>query len=60
MTNMASAQGGYECNFLIEVPEDFICVVCHLALKDPVQMAECGHRLCRPCFEQLKDHAERR
>ena len=57
---MASAQGGYECNILNEVPEDFICVVCHLALKDPVQMAECGHRLCRSCFEQLKDHAERR
>ena len=52
------AEGGYECDFVNEVPEDFTCVLCLLALKNPVQMADCGHRLCKTCFYQLKDNAE--
>ena len=57
---MASAEGGYECDFVSKVPEDYICVVCLHALKDPVQVADCGHRLCKPCYNQLKDDAEAR
>ena len=57
---MELTEGGYECNFAREVPEDLICVVCQLALKDPVQMADCGHRLCKTCFSRLKHDAERR
>lgn len=37
---MESTEGGYECDFVSEVPEDFPCVVCQLALKDPLQMAD--------------------
>ena len=55
-----SSGGGYECDFVNEVPEDLVCVVCQLALKDPLQIADCGHRLCKTCFNQLKDHAESR
>ena len=57
---MGSTEGGYECDFVSEVPVDFLCAVCQLPLKDPVQMADCGHRLCNTCFNQLKNHAERR
>ena len=57
---MRSREGGYECNFVGEVPEDFLCVVCQLPLKNPLQMADCGHLLCKTCFNQLKDHADRR
>ena len=57
---MESTEGGYECDFVSEVPEDFLCVICQLALKNPVQMADCGHRLCKTCFNQLKHNAERR
>ena len=31
---MASAEGGYECDFVSEVPEDYACIVCLHALKD--------------------------
>ena len=54
------AEGGYQCDFVSEVPEDLACVVCLHALKNPVQMADCGHRLCKTCFNQLKDDAETR
>lgn len=37
---MESTEGGYECDFVSEVPEDFPCVVCQLAMKDPLQMAD--------------------
>ena len=57
---MASAEGGYECDFVSEVPEDYTCIVCLHALKDPEQIADCGHRLCKPCYNQLKDDAEAR
>ena len=51
-------EGGNECNFVYEVSEDFACVLYLLALKNSVQMADCGQRLCKTCFNQLKDDAE--
>ena len=52
--------GGYDCDFINEVPENLICSVCHFALKEPVQLEVCGHGMCRSCFNQLKDHAARK
>ena len=51
--------GGYDLDFVSEVPEEFICCVCHLTLKEPVQIEDCGHRLCKTCFSQMKDQAEK-
>ena len=57
---MAAAPGGYNMNFITEVSGDWICTVCTLTLKKPVQIADCGHRFCESCYEQLKDHSEKR
>ncbi|KAL9960688.1 hypothetical protein ACROYT_G034174 [Oculina patagonica] len=45
--------GGYDYEFTSRVPDDLECLVCHLTLKDPVQIVECGHRLCNICMESL-------
>ena len=45
--------GGYDYDFSSKVPEDWGCLVCHLTLKDPVQIVGCGHRLCKICMESL-------
>ena len=45
--------GGYDYKFTSEVPEDLECLVCHLTLKDPMQIVGCGHRLCKICMESL-------
>ena len=45
--------GGYEYEFTIKVPEYWKCPLCHLTLKDPVQIVGCGHRLCKICMESL-------
>ncbi|CAH3044933.1 unnamed protein product [Pocillopora meandrina] len=45
--------GGYEYKFTSKVPEDYECLVCHLPMKDPVQIVQCGHKLCSSCKESL-------
>ena len=45
--------GGYDYEFTSSIPEDWECLVCHLAMKDPVQIVGCGHRLCSICMESL-------
>ena len=45
--------GGYDYEFTSNVPECWECLICHLTLKDPVQIEKCGHRLCRICMESL-------
>ena len=57
---MGTAPSGYDVHFITEVSEDWMCILCTLTLKKPVQIADCGHRFCECCYEQLKDHSERR
>jgi len=45
--------GGYEYEFVDEVPDDWECLVCQLPLKDPVQIEKCGHRLCEICVATI-------
>ena len=45
--------GGYDYEFTSNVPDYWECLVCHLTLKDPVQIEKCGHRLCNICMESL-------
>ena len=57
---MAAAPGGYDLEFVTKVLEDWICIVCFLTLKKSVQIADSGHCFCESCYEQIKDHSERR
>ena len=57
---MALFDGGYDLDFVDEVLEEFSCCVCHLTLKKPVEIENCGHRLCELCFSQMKHQAVRR
>ena len=45
--------GGYDYEFTSKVPDYWECLVCQLTLKYPVQIEECGHRLCKICIESL-------
>lgn len=31
--------------------ESLTCASCHLLLRDPHQVIQCGHRFCRTCVE---------
>ena len=50
---------GHDANFVEDVPDYLTCVICQLTLRNPVFIINCGHRLCKPCFESMKEHAER-
>merc|ERR1711962_1948224 len=55
---MDTTEYGFDALFIDEIREDFKCVVCHLVLRNPVQIMSCGHRFCSPCFDRMRDCAE--
>ena len=57
---MVETEGGYDYDFTSEIPEDLVCSVCHFVVREPVHLESCGHRTCKTCFQQLKDHAKGR
>jgi len=57
---MMDEQGGYDAEFVDPLPDDLTCIVCHLALKDPVQIANCGHRFCNICFKKIQSYSHKR
>ena len=46
--------GGYEAEFVTTLPSEYECPICQLAYRDPVQLEECGHRLCYSCLQELR------
>jgi len=49
---------GYDVSFVDDVWDELKCTVCHLVLRNPVQIMSCGHRYCNPCFDRMKNHAQ--
>lgn len=42
--------GGYLVDFCTPLSDEFVCSICFLAFKDPVQ-APCGHQFCKTCWD---------
>ena len=42
---------GYDEEFVYEVEDDFLYLICQLPLREPVQTI-CGHRVCKACLEE--------
>merc|ERR1711962_550460 len=56
--NSMCEEYGYDATFVEKPQEIYICTVCHLVLRNPVMIMQCGHRYCGPCFERLKTHSQ--
>lgn len=52
-TNARPIIGGYDVEFVCAIPSDYICPICQLVCRDPVQTTECGHRFCESCLEPI-------
>ena len=39
--------------FVGELDKSLECPVCFSALRDPVQVVPCGHRVCESCLEPI-------
>ena len=57
---MSSSEESYDFDFVSEVLDDLICSICHLTVKEPVQLGGCGHGMCKARFQQLKEYSEKR
>ena len=55
--NSMEEQYGFDANFISEVADNLKCGVCHLVMRQPVQIMTCGHRFCKPCFERIKGYS---
>ena len=44
---------GYEVHFADPLDKSFECPVCWNALRSPVQVTPCGHRVCQSCLEPI-------
>ena len=47
---------GYDAAFVEEPSDLYMCIICHLVLREPVMFVECSHRVCGGCFQQLCQH----
>lgn len=48
---------GYDNDFVDDLPDSLKCAICCFALRNPIQLATCGHRFCKICFEGIKERA---
>ena len=46
--------GGYDCQFVSEVPHALQCLICTLAAREARQIDCCGKVFCRACLSKLK------
>lgn len=51
-------EDGFDAKFASSVPEYYKCPLCFFVLREPIQVMQCGHRFCRPCFKRVVQHSE--
>lgn len=44
---------GYDAEFTSPLDKAFECPVCLIALRDPIQITPCGHRVCNTCLQPI-------
>lgn len=52
--NPPGETGGYDCQFVTEVPSTLQCLICTYASRDAHQIECCGKVFCRSCLSKLK------
>ena len=51
--NNGQTLGGYELDFVGEIPPGCECAICQLPMKDPLIIESCGHRFCNVCLQPV-------
>ena len=52
-SDRAQGDGGWEYEFITTVPDEYACSICLKVLRDPKQIANCGHRFCAVCLSPI-------
>ena len=56
--NSMEEQYGFDATFISDVPDYLKCTVCQFVLREPIQIMDCRHRFCQPCFERIKGYSK--
>jgi len=48
------SSGGYDCDFVKDVPASLQCLICTLPAREPQQVSCCGKIFCLSCLDILK------
>ena len=46
--------GGYKCEFVGPISEEFWCKVCNLVAREPYLTSCCGNHFCHTCISQVQ------
>jgi len=57
MAGNAAMPSGYDYELVVKVPDEYICTICHLTMKKPVQ-TKCGHRFCKACLDEYNKRSD--
>ena len=52
--DLSLTSGGYDCDFVNDVPASLQCLICTLPARDPQQVSCCGKIFCLSCLDILK------
>ena len=50
---VAITSGGYDFDFLEQLPDELTCSICQLVLRDPHLTSCCGHHFCQSCVARI-------
>ena len=53
-----SNTGGYKCEFVDQVPEEYLCYLCHCVARDPHITTCCGEHFCETCITPHQQEQE--
>lgn len=53
-----SKEAGYQCEFLDEVPDDYICVKCKNVAREATITVCCGETFCKVCLANAEPNHE--
>ena len=54
-----SDQKGYDHQFLDQIPDELLCLICTLIARDPQQATCCGKVYCKACIDELAEHSKK-
>lgn len=59
-TTPPGESGGYECQFVSEIPNALQCLICTFAARQAQQVDCCGKVFCKCCLKKLKESNTRK
>ena len=54
--NLVSKAGEMDVAFIVKLDEKYLCLSCKQVIRFPMQLKECGHRVCAQCVAKFLEY----